>query len=71
MKATLHHLHRIPCSVTEGASPYIGAATHCNGAYAMSTSVIESSADEPWAEFCASLEQPVFLMPVTGFGDLE
>jgi hypothetical protein len=37
----------------------------------MAATVIESSADQPWAEFCATLEQPVFLMPVTGFGDLE
>jgi hypothetical protein len=57
--------------VTEGAGPHIGAETHCNGAYAMAATVIESSADVPWAEFCASLEQPVFLMAVTGFGDLE
>jgi hypothetical protein len=33
--------------------------------------VVESSADQPWAEFCESLDQPAFLMPVTGFGDLE
>ena len=71
MKATVQHLHCIPCSVTEGAGPHSGAATRCNGAYAMAATVIESSADQPWAEFCATLEQPVFLMPVTGFGDLE
>jgi hypothetical protein len=48
-----------------------GAATHRNCSCSNAASVVESSGDQPWAEFCGSLDQPAFLMPVTGFGDLE
>lgn len=33
--------------------------------------VIETSGDQPWAEFCMGLKEPAFLLAVTGFGDLE
>ena len=32
--------------------------------------VIESSGDLPWSEFCGTIEEPVFLLPITGFADL-
>jgi hypothetical protein len=35
------------------------------------STVMESSGDEPWAEFCKALVRPAFLLPNTGFGDLE
>jgi hypothetical protein len=35
------------------------------------STVVESSAELPWADFCKSLQRPAFLLPVTGFGDLE
>jgi hypothetical protein len=33
--------------------------------------VIESAGDQSWAAFCGTLEQPAFLLAITGFGDLE
>jgi hypothetical protein len=33
--------------------------------------VIESSGEQPWAEFCKGLREPAFLLAVTGFGDLD
>jgi hypothetical protein len=32
--------------------------------------VIESWTEQPWAEFCSALEQPAFLLPITGFAEL-
>ena len=32
--------------------------------------VVESCAEQPWAEFCGALDKPAFLLPVTGFGEL-
>lgn len=32
--------------------------------------VIESTAEQTWAEFCAALDGPAFLLAVTGFADL-
>ena len=57
------------------------ASTQRNGALASQieggnnlsqvSQVIESSGDEPWAEFCSGLKEPAFLLAVTGFGDLD
>jgi hypothetical protein len=33
--------------------------------------VIESPSEQAWADFCSTLERPAFLLPITGFGDLE
>jgi hypothetical protein len=32
--------------------------------------VIESWTEQSWAEFCMELDQPAFLLPITGFADL-
>jgi hypothetical protein len=32
--------------------------------------VIESWSEQPWAEFCMELDQPAFLLPITGFAEL-
>jgi len=31
----------------------------------------ESPAEQPWAVFCSTLDNPALLLPSTGFGDLE
>lgn len=33
--------------------------------------VIESSSEQPWAEFCKGLKEPAFLLPVTSLGDAD
>jgi hypothetical protein len=33
--------------------------------------IVESPADQSWAEFCGSLNRPAFLLPESGFGELE
>jgi hypothetical protein len=33
--------------------------------------VVESDAEQPWAEFCRALERPALLLPITEFVDLE
>jgi hypothetical protein len=48
-----------------------GACVCADRARAKVSPIIDSPSDQPWAEFCGQLEQPAFLMPVTGFGDLE
>jgi hypothetical protein len=32
--------------------------------------IVESTADQTWAEFCSTLEEPAFLLAITGFADL-
>lgn len=32
--------------------------------------VIESWAEQSWAEFCMELDKPAFLLPITGFAEL-
>jgi hypothetical protein len=32
--------------------------------------VIDSWSEQPWAEFCMELDQPAFLLPITGFAEL-
>ena len=32
--------------------------------------IVESTAEQTWAEFCSTLEEPAFLLAITGFADL-
>ncbi len=32
--------------------------------------VVESASEQRWADFCGTLDKPVFLLANTGFGDL-
>jgi hypothetical protein len=36
-----------------------------------SQEVIDSPLDQTWADFCGGLQSAAFLLPITGFGDLE
>jgi hypothetical protein len=72
MKAIARKLSCPTCSEPEANSHGLGnveAQAQCT--CANYSEVIETSADQPWADFCETLDQPAFLMPVTGFGDLE
>ena len=72
MKAIARKLPCSTCSEPEANSRALGdvdAQAQCT--CATISEVIETSGEQPWAAFCETLEQPAFLMPVTGFGDLE
>ena len=58
------------CDKNDETGASLGRACVCS-ARAKVSPIIDSPSDQPWAEFCGQLEQPAFLMPVTGFGDLE
>ena len=72
MKATAQKLPCTTCGATESSDTAGNARLGRNCSCPNPPSpVVETSGDQPWAEFCESLDQPVFLMPVTGFADLE
>jgi hypothetical protein len=71
MQATNQKLACAPCRTIDKADAESDGEAQRNGTSTYLSTVIESSGDEPWAEFCKALVRPAFLLPDSGFGDLE
>lgn len=71
MKATNQQPERDESSSIEQATALSDAAVQPGGTHRSVSTVIESSADQPWAEFCSGLKRPAFLLPDSDSCDLE
>lgn len=68
MTATTPHNRAILCRDAESLEIHVpGGAALCDPA----APVVETSMDMSWAEYCGSLRRPAFLLPDSGFADLE
>ena len=71
MQATTHKLACTPCRTIDKTDAEADGQAQRNLTSPYLSKVMESSGDEPWAEFCKALVRPAFLLPDSGFGDLE